>query len=563
MAINIIVPKAGLTMTEATVATWFVSEGDVVKEDQVIVDLMTEKMTVEVVAPADGKIGSILKQEGEDVKVGETIAKLITDNSEVIEQNGETLDEKENFENKNDQVLEYDVAIIGSGPGGYVAAIRASQLGGKVVVIEREQLGGVCLNFGCIPTKTLLNGVQFIKLAEISKEFGVFYKKPKIEFTKLIEKKDSVVNQLQLGIKHLLQKNNVTVLKGTGKIISTHQIEVKQNDGTIDTIQAKNIILASGSEASIPNIPGLNEAKPITNKEALSSTMLPKRIAIIGAGAIGCEFASIYAPLGVNVTVIEAEAEILSSFDSDVSQYIRKSLEKDGVTFFTSSKITKVTTENGHKKLFVEHNQQKKELVVDEILIATGRKANIDCAKNLELNTKDGNIVVNEQLQTSKSSIYAIGDMTGIANLAHVASAQGIIAAENCMGLNSKIDYTAVPSCIYTSPEIASVGLTEKKALEKKIEFEVGKFYFNANGRALTNGNTDGFVKVIRGKKYDEILGVHIVGPHASELISEAVLAINLEATTEELISTIHPHPTLSEGLFEAALASMNKAIHS
>lgn len=567
MSINIIVPKAGLTMTEATVTTWLVSEGDIVKKDQPVAELMTEKMTVEVVAPADGKIGAILKQEGEEVKVGETIAVLVpvSESVDTTTRAKETSNTTTTIiqERKNNTEFEYDVAVVGGGPGGYVAAIRASQLGGKVVLIEREQLGGVCLNSGCIPTKTLLSGVEFIKLAELSKEYGVFYNKPKIEFAKLIEKKESVVHTLRSGIEHLLKKNNVTVIKGMGTLMTPHQIEVKQNDETTSVIHVKNVILATGSETNAPNIPGLREANPMTNKEALSAAALPKSIAIIGAGAIGCEFASIYAPLGVKVAVIEAQEEILSTFDADLTQHVKKSLEKDGVSFYTSSKITEVIKEKGYKKILIEQNGQMKELIVDEILLATGRKANTDCVKNLELNTKNGYIAVNERMQTSQPSIYAIGDVTGIKNLAHVAIVQGIIAAENCMGVNSQIDYRAIPSCIYTSPEIASVGLTEKEAKTQNLEFQVGKYYFKANGRAHTNGTTDGFIKVIRGKKYDEILGVHIVGPQASELISEAVLAIRLEATTEELISTIHPHPTLSEGLFEAALASMNKAIHS
>jgi len=290
MSINVIVPKAGLTMTEATITTWLVSEGDIVKKDQPIVELMTEKMTVEVAAPEDGKIGAILKQEGEEVQVGETIAVLVPANQSVDKPNitiENTSSENTIQDEKTKNEFEYDVAVVGGGPGGYVAAIRASQLGGKVVLIEREQLGGVCLNSGCIPTKTLLSGVEFIKLAELSKEYGVFYNKPKIEFAKLIEKKESVVHTLRSGIEHLLKKNNVTVIKGMGTLMTPHQIEVKQNDETTSVIHVKNVILATGSETNAPNIPGLREANPMTNKEALSAAALPKSIAIIGAGAIG------------------------------------------------------------------------------------------------------------------------------------------------------------------------------------------------------------------------------------------------------------------------------------
>jgi dihydrolipoamide dehydrogenase len=569
MGIDIIVPKAGLTMTEATVATWLVSEGDHVEKDQVIADLMTEKMTVEVLAPEDGIISSIVVQETEEVQVGATLATLNTKSENNKDQ--DNVNRKEitkvpqsevSSTNNVSDFSNYDVAIIGSGPGGYVAAIRIAQLGGKAIVIERNELGGVCLNSGCIPTKTLLKGAELSKLHKLSKEYGIFYSPPKIDYSKLIERKDLIVEQLKEGIAHLLKKNKVTILKGTGRVIAPHKVEVTNNDGEIESIICEHIILATGSEVQFPPIPGLVEAKPMTNKEALLRQQLPESIAIIGGGAIGCEFAGIYAPLGVKVVLIESEKEVLPGTDKDIAQFLRKSLEKDGVEFLNSSRVQEIKVENDNKILLLEQNQVLQEIVVKEILVATGRKANLDYLQHLGLEVNDGKVKLDEYLRTSEPSIFAIGDLTGVENLAHVASAQGIVAAENCMGYESKMNYQFIPRCIYTSPEIASVGLSESEAKEKGLEFQTGKHYFNANGRALTNGKAEGFIKVLRGKKYNEILGVHIVGSNASELISEAVLALNLEATTEELIATIHPHPTLSEGLLEATLDSMGKGIH-
>ena len=327
MVINIIVPKAGLTMTEAAVATWAVSEGDYVEKGQVIVDLMTEKMTVEVVAPEEGTIASIIVQVDEEVKVGEIIATLIPINKETLSEEIDDVqkpNEKEKSNINESALRSCDVAVIGGGPGGYVAAIRVAQLGGKVILIERNELGGVCLNSGCIPTKTLLKGVELSRLHEISKEYGIFYNPPNIDFSKLIERKDAVVRKLQEGIAHLLKKNNVTVVKGTGKVIAPHKIEVTKKNGEVESINSKNIILATGSEARLPEIPGLTEAKPMTNKEALVQKKLPESIAIIGGGAIGCEFAGIYAPLGVKVILIESENEILQGTDHDISQLLKK-----------------------------------------------------------------------------------------------------------------------------------------------------------------------------------------------------------------------------------------------
>jgi len=566
MKIDIIVPKAGLTMKEAQIAAWLVREGQNVKKDEAIAELTTEKMTVEVLAPEDGILSSILKPEGDEVKVGETLAVLSANTEtpfkEVNMNQPDSVSKCNKLSEYNNDSEFFDVAVIGGGPGGYVAAIRAAQLGGKVVLIERDTLGGVCLNSGCIPTKTLLKGAELVKLHGVSKEFGILYSKPEIDYSILNTKKDAIIQQLLKGISYLLNKNNITLLKGFGKVISPNHVVIEDSNGNHQTINSKNIILATGSKPSLPPIPGLKEANPLTNKEALALKKLPESIAIIGGGAIGCEFAGIYAPLGVKVVLIESEDEILTGFDKDLSKYLKRSLKKDGVEILTSAKVMEIKSESNGKTLYVEHKQSLKDIAVKEILVAAGRKSVVQNLKEIGLEVGDGAIKVDEYLQTNIDSIYAIGDMTGIDRLAHVASAQGVAAAENCMGHKKKMNYQHVPRCIYTSPEIASVGLTEKEAQEKGYEIQVGKYSFNSNGRALTNGSSEGFVKIIREKKYNQILGVHIIGKHASELISEAVLALNLEATPEEFAITIHPHPTLSEGLYEAALASIDKGIH-
>ncbi|MEH7250756.1 dihydrolipoyl dehydrogenase [Neobacillus niacini] len=565
MEMDIIVPKAGLTMTEATVTTWLVAEGEKVNKNDTIAELMTEKLTVEVEAPESGVIVSIVKQEGEEALVGETLATLLTTQSESDQNENNALPiGKEVLKNPSNKtaIPSYDAVVIGGGPGGYVAAIRIAQLGGRVVLIERNELGGVCLNAGCIPTKTLLKGAELTKLHSLSSEFGVYYPPPTIDFSKLLQKKEAVIQQLQNGVSHLLKKSKVTVINGVGEVVSPNKVNVTKPNGEIETITSKNIIVATGSEAHIPNIPGLRDAHPLTSKEALSMEELPESIAIIGAGAIGCEFAGIYAPFGVKVVLIESENEILPGADLDVAQFLKKSLTKDGVEILTSSMVKEIKEENGEKTLYIEHKDQYKEIVVKEILVATGRKARLETLREIGLEVENEGIKVDEYLHTSIPSIFAIGDITGKENLAHVASAQGMVAAENCMGYQKAMNYESIPRCIYTSPEIASVGLTEKEATAKNLEYQTGKYYINGNGRAITNGKAEGFIKVLRDKKYNQILGIHIVGPNASELISEGVLAINLEATPEEIAATIHPHPTLSEGLLEAALASMGKGIH-
>jgi dihydrolipoamide dehydrogenase len=558
---EIIVPKAGLTMTEATMGTWLVTEGDQVKKDQPILDLVTEKITVEVTSPANGKIVSIRKREGESVTVGECLGVLETGTSDAT---FSLVSEAEAVEAMSTTTKSmYDVAIIGGGPGGYVAAIRAAQLGGKVALIEQQHLGGVCLNDGCIPTKTLLRASELIKLARTASSFGIFFESPRVDFSQLMNHKEDVIHKLQSGISKLLKKNQVDVIQGKGKITGQNRIEIQLDDNKLESLEAKNIIVATGSRPNQPPIPGLMEAEPITSNEALNKIEFPRSIAIIGAGAIGCEFSAIYASFGVEVLLIESANHILPDTDPDVAKYLNQSLKKEGVRILTAAQVTQIKRHDNLKVLIVETADGVKEILVDEIMTATGRKPNLEALAELGVRIEGSKIQVDEQMRTNIPGIYAVGDVTGIECLAHVASAQGIIAAEASMGMASKMDYRTVSRCIYTSPEIASVGLSEREAEKQGYTFEIGKYHFQANGRALTYGDAAGFVKVLREKEYGQILGIHIIGPNASELISEAVMAIHLEVTTEEFALAIHPHPTLSEAILEAILSSMGRGIHS
>ncbi|WP_126426310.1 dihydrolipoyl dehydrogenase [Brevibacillus marinus] len=573
MKIEITVPKAGLTMTEATVGKWFVREGERVRQHDVIAELVTEKITIEVNAPEAGTIATIFKQEGETVQIGERLAVIETDGSvEVVGEREPHLPVESNPAVGSHLTVEtaamqqtvlYDAAIIGGGPAGYVAAIRASQLGGRVALIEQHNWGGTCLNIGCIPTKTLLRAAEFLKWPRTASRFGIFFDPPRTDFSQLMNYKEEVVRKLQNGIVQLLKKHDVDLLHGKGKVVAPHRVVVEAGDGERQTIEARNIIVATGSRPKLPEIPGLREAQPMTSNEALTRHELPNSIAILGGGAIGCEFAAIYAAWGAKVTVIESAGQILPGFDQELAKHLRQALQKENVQLLVSTQVEQVRTQGDQKILLAKTANGTEEILVEEILVATGRIPNAENLRELGVQQDGEQIQVDEQMRTSIPSIYAVGDVIGKEYLAHVASAQGIVAAEAIMGKPSKMDYRSIPRCIYTSPEIACVGLSESEAAAQGYDFQVGKYYFQANGRALTYGQAAGFAKVLREKRYGQILGVHIIGPNATDLISEAVLAMHLEATAEEFAMALHPHPTLSEALWEAVLSSMGRGIHS
>jgi len=455
----------------------------------------------------------------------------------------------------------YDVIIIGSGPGGYVAAIKAGQKNLKVAVIEKEAIGGVCLNWGCIPTKALLKSAKVYTEILNAKEYGIdidSYENIKPNWTSIVKRKDRIVKRLTGGVKMLLEKNNVDIYNGEGEILNKN--EVKVND---EILKTKNIILATGSSPIIPPIPGINEAHKsgflMTSKEMLSINQIPKKLIIVGGGVIGIEFATIFNSFNTEVTIIEREKEILTNIDDDIREAMLKILKKAKIEILTEATVTGIDEK---KVIYKTVSGEEKAVNADRVLLSVGMKSNNESFRHLNLKMEKNFVIVNDQMQTSIPNVYAIGDVNGKMMLAHVASHQGLIAIEHIQGKTEKINYDQIPSVIYSFPEVAQIGLTEKIAKTKGIDYLVSKFPLQANGKALSANEKDGFIKIIASKPYNEIIGVHILADNASDLISEALMTMKLEGTANEIASSIHPHPTISEIYNEAALGIIEKPIH-
>ena len=455
------------------------------------------------------------------------------------------------------------IIIIGGGPGGYVAAIRAAQLGAQVVLIEKDTLGGTCLNRGCIPTKALLQSAEVFSLAKEAETFGVLVEKASLDFSSAMKWKEATVKRLVGGVTSLMRKNKVKVIKGTGTIIEPKTVKVLESK---EEIKGDSIIVATGSKPSKVPIKGIDEPGVMTSDDALVMDRLPQSVLAVGGGIVGLEFAQILGRMGAKVTVVEIMPQILPGEDAEIAQILAGALGEEGIEVCCGATITGIesTTSGGKKVLFTAADGGKEVRTVEKVLVAVGRRPNTDDLgiEKLGVTLDKGRIVVNERMETNIPGVYAIGDVIGGLMLAHVAMEEGKCAAENAMGLDSGMDYQAVPRCVYTSPELAGAGLTEAKAKEEYQDVRVGRFPFVASGRASTLNETKGMVKVVTDARYGQILGVHILGPQASELIAEAVLAIQWEATPEEIASCIHAHPTLSEAMMEAALNVDGKAIH-
>ena len=462
--------------------------------------------------------------------------------------------------------MNYDIIVLGSGPGGYVTAIRASQLGLKTAIIERESLGGICLNWGCIPTKALLKSANVFEYLTHAEDYGIKVKGGEADFGAMIKRSRGVADGMSNGIQFLMKKNKIDVLKGTGKILAGKKIEVTDEKGEKQTYTAdKGLVIATGARSrQLPNLPQ-DGKKVIGYREAMTLEKQPKKLVVVGSGAIGVEFAYFYRAIGTEVTVVEFMPTIVPVEDIDVSKQLEKSLKKQGVKIMTESSVEKVDTSGSGCKVTVKTSKGEEIIECDVVLSAVGIEANIENIglEDVGIATDRGKILVNDYYQTNIPGYYAIGDCVPGPALAHVASAEGIICVEKIAGHHPEpMDYNNIPGCTYCSPEVASVGYTEKAAKEAGYDVKIGKFPFSASGKASAAGAKDGFVKLIFDAKYGELLGGHMIGLNVTEMIAEIVAVRKLEVTGEELIKTVHPHPTMSEAVMEAAAAAYGEVIH-
>lgn len=589
MAEVIIMPKLGFNMSEGKLVKWYKKEGETVKKGENLFSIETDKTNMDIEAVGDGVVRKLLIEEGAaipvtlpiaivgeagediDAVMAEALAKLGRDQAPggqcaPAASAGDTEKDKtgscggspENDGGKANGAYDYDIAVLGGGPGGYVAAIKAAQLGKKVAIIEKENFGGTCLNVGCIPTKSLLRSLEALKEVKECGEFGVAgldVSRAALDLKAVQDRKRGIIAKLVGGVKGLLKGNGVTILSGEGRVADGHTIAI---DGK--KITAEYIILATGSKVKSLPIPISDKMEVLTSTELLDINEVPQSVAVIGGGVIGIEFAYFLAGIGAKVTVIEFLDRILPMVDEEITGQVEKNLKSMGITIHTGARVTEIT-EDG---VCFRKDGQEQAVCASKVLMAVGREPRldgVDC-QALGIQMDRGAIAVDERLKTSVDSVYAIGDVNGKAMLAHVASMEGIVAVESICGHSSAMDYNKVPSAIYIQPEIASIGLTEKQAAEKYGAIKVGKFPMAANGKAKVEGKEGGMVKVIAEEKYGEIVGVHLYCIHATDMIAEAAAAMTLEATAEEIAMTIHPHPTVSEVMHEAMHAVGGKAIH-
>ena len=578
MATEIIMPKAGIDMTEGQIIKWNKKEGDKVETGEILLEIMTDKTSMELEAEDSGYLIKIIKGDGETVPVTEVIGYIGAEgevapegiSKDAVETSENVSDKKEKepikergIEERNTAVKsekgedEFDVVVIGGGPAGYVAAIRAAQVGGKVAIVEKSELGGTCLNRGCIPTKTFLKNAEIIEGIEMSSKRGIILENEKftVDMPKVVSLKNEIVKTLTNGVQGLLKSNSIKIFKGVGKINKDKDVVINGEE----VLRTNKIILAGGSKVGSVNIPGIESKRVLTSDDILDLKELPKSLAVIGGGVVGVELGQAYLSFGSEVTVIEMMDRIVPGVDREASETLRKALEKKGMKILTSSKIKEIIDEGDKLRIKLE---DKEDVVAEKALLSIGRVPDLEAVGELDLEMERGKIKVDKYMETSVKGVYATGDINGIKMLAHAAFRMGEVAAENAiLGNHREIKLETTPSAIYTIPEVGMVGLTEEEAKEK-YDINIGKFAFVGNGRALASGDTTGFVKVIADKKYGEILGVHIVGQSAAEIINEASSLMAMEITVDEVIKTIHGHPTFSEALFEACADVLGEAIH-
>jgi dihydrolipoamide dehydrogenase len=461
--------------------------------------------------------------------------------------------------------MKYDVIVLGSGPGGYVTAIRASQLGLKTAVIEREALGGICLNWGCIPTKALLKSANVFEYINHAEDYGIQVNAPSVDFTGMVNRSRGVADGMSNGVQFLMKKNKIDVIMGNGRLLAGKQVEVSAEDGTKQTVSADHIIIATGARSRhLPSLP--QDGKNIIGyREAMTLKTQPKRMVVVGSGAIGVEFAYFYNAIGTEVTVVEYQDRIVPVEDTDVSKQLEKSFKKAGIKVMTSSEVLGVDTSSKENVVRIKTKKGEETIACDVVLSAAGVVANIENIglEEVGIVVDNGKLVVDAYYATNIPGYYAIGDCVPGPALAHVASAEGITCVEKIAGQRpDPIDYGNIPGCTYCFPEVASVGMTEAQAKEAGHDIKIGKFPFSASGKASASGHKDGFVKLIFDAKYGELLGGHMIGANVTEMVAELVALRKLETTGHELIKTIQPHPTLSEAIMEAAAAAYGEVIH-
>ena len=461
--------------------------------------------------------------------------------------------------------MKYDIIVLGSGPGGYVTAIRASQLGFKVAVIEKENLGGICLNWGCIPTKALLKSAQVFDYLKHASDYGLTVKDFDKDFNAVVKRSRDVADGMSKGVQFLMKKNKIDVIDGFGKIKPGKKVDVTAADGKVTEYTADHIIIATGARSrELPNLPQ-DGKKVIGYRQAMTLPEQPKKMIVVGSGAIGVEFAHFYNAMGTEVTIVEFMPNIVPVEDEDISKQMERSMKKAGVSIMTNASVERIDTSGKGVKAFVKTAKGEEVLEADILLSAVGIKTNIENIglEETGIATDRDKILVNAYYQTNVPGYYAIGDVTPGQALAHVASAEGILCVEKIAGLHVEaLDYGNIPGCTYATPEIASVGMTEKQAKEKGYELKIGKFPFSASGKAKAAGTPDGFVKVIFDAKYGEWLGCHMIGAGVTDMIAEAVVARKLETTGHEILKAVHPHPTMSEAVMEAVAEAYGEVIH-
>jgi dihydrolipoamide dehydrogenase len=596
MATEVLMPQMGESIAEGTITRWLVQVGERVERDQPLLEISTDKVDAEIPSPASGVLLQIQAPAGETVQVQSVIAFIGAAGEKLAQPSASPAAVAAPLPARPpaapaapaptapapvrviaapapatppslEATFDRDLIVIGSGPGGYVAAIRAGQLGLSVTVVEKdEKLGGTCLHRGCIPTKALLHTAEVLEQARHGEEFGVLVTDVRLDLLKAQAAKRRVVDKNAKGIEFLFKKNRIEGIRGWGRLVGPHQVEIEAA-GQKRTLTAKNILVATGS---VPREIGM---APVDGKVVLNSDHIlelervPSSLIVLGAGAVGTEFASIFASFGSQVTLVEMLPRVLPIEDADVSAELERNLKKRGLKVMAGTQMTGIERTKNGVRVALEKNDKPSTIEAEALLVAVGRQPVTDGLglEALGIGLERGYVVVNEWMQTALPHVYAIGDIVNTPWLAHVASAEGILAVEHMAQHPGArpVNYGLVPSCTYCEPEVGSVGLSEAKAREKGFDVEVGKFSFAALGKASILGKTAGFVKIVREKKYDEVLGVHIIGPHATDLIAEACVALNLESTTEALFRTMHAHPTLSEAVAEAAHAAWGHAIHA